>query len=586
MPQLTVGFLTHEGFIMPLGMLKQQFGNQYVDLIAKLTLIYYPKVGPPVVTRLYKISVYAGIQCIQLPRTLIYKFLLGGMLTDLKILLAPVRYINVGMAIELFNNQVILVDYLCDKIFTKARQAKGGATGILNLLAGMGKSFVAAGSIARLGMRTLYIVPKRPLAIQAVKDLRGCFYPDDGSTPTALVGHFSKPIKEKPSPVLKEKSKPVLKSKPVPMPKEKRAPKPCDESAIVANQAVTVIVINSAILQPASFFAGYSFIVFDEVHMYCSAVRKDIFKKATSHVMLGMTATSEDRTDGFDPIAHKELAVDGIIRAENIKGFTYEGVNFDCHARIINYSGPTEYTQNLTHESTGLLFTHYMHNQFISDGYRTQMAVNELLSLYDWRGPLGQVHCIYVFAEEIGILKQAKTAFINALQLRNRIDLIDDINIPECGLEMFTGGLKDEKITDIVNNGRVLFTTYGFAGSGLSILKMTAELLLTPRRANMKQIFTRIRRRGSDLTIPRIVVDIVDVRTALKYQVSARKLAFEFYGFTQTQTKITYGMIAGMRPEDIPTINARANTADGVRANTADGMADIEDPLSAVGFDE
>jgi superfamily II DNA or RNA helicase len=116
-----------------------------------------------------------------------------------------------------------------------------------------------------------------------------------------------------------------------------------DPNTVVANQDVTVIVINSALTRDEEFFRGYSLVIYDEAHSYCSESRKEIFRKCNTWVCLGMSATTEDRNDGFDPIVHKELAVDGIIRAENIPSFTYEDVAFDCHARILNYSGPAEH---------------------------------------------------------------------------------------------------------------------------------------------------------------------------------------------------------------------------------------------------
>ena len=69
---------------------------------------------------------------------------------------------------------------------------------------------------------------------------------------------------------------------------------------------------------------------------------------------------------------------------------------------------------------------------------------------------------------------------------------------------------------------------------------MTAMMFLTPRKANMKQILARMLRRGSDNRIPRICVDIVDNKTALRYQVGERRNAYSIYGFQQSDTKVSY----------------------------------------------
>ena len=378
----------------------------------------------------------------------------------------------------------------------------------------MGKTYVAAGLIAKLRLRTLYIVPKIPLATQAVRDLGTCFYSDE-STEQLAVGLYSKSVKA-----------PKVRSS-----KTKES---------LVEQGVTVIVINTAITRPIEFFARYDFIILDEAHSYCSPQRRSIFRKATGRAVLGMSATTEDRRDGFDAILVKELAFDGVIHADRVPGFTYDDVSFNCEAKVLNYSGPPEHTQNLRHESTGMIFVHYMHNQYIGDPYRTRLAVGELVNLYDWRGPNEEQHSIYVFAEEIDILEQAKAAFTRELLDRSRADILAATCAPELGLEMFVGGLKTTKVEEISESGRVLFSTYSYAGTGISITRMTCVLLLTPRMAGMKQILARVLRRGSDTNIPRVVVDIVDRKTALKHQVGQRKLAYEHYGFAVKETSVKY----------------------------------------------
>ncbi len=59
----------------------------------------------------------------------------------------------------------------------------------------------------------------------------------------------------------------------------------------------------------------------------------------------------------------------------------------------------------------------------------------------------------------------------------------------------------------------------------------------------MKQILSRILRRGSNMKIPRVVKDIVDDKTALRYQVGDRRAAYEFYGFIVHERKVKYTTI-------------------------------------------
>jgi superfamily II DNA or RNA helicase len=512
------GYITSEGFLVPDQLLKAKFGEGYAALIKKLTLTHYPKIGPPKSAKLYKYKDRDGTRYIYLPRTL--SRVLGKIIPSVVALGNIVRIRDCPMQIELFENQQIVVAELM-KIFSPDRIAAGTACAILNLRAGMGKTFVAAMLISMLKLRTLYITPKVPLAVQAVLDLKNCFYGDvdggnqgnNGPNDNNAVGGnavYGNAVGGN-----------VMAGKNIIVGNYNKKPKKRDMTTDPGKQDVTVICIDSAILRDSDFFSKYSFIIFDEVHTYCSDVRRKIFKLAGSWVMLGMSATTEDRADGFDGIAHKELAYDGIIRAENLPGFNYEGVDFKSLVTVIRYNGPPEYTQTLISESTGRMFTPYMNKQFLRDPFRTSIALAELRALYDWRGPEGQCHCIYVFCEEVDPLEIIYRGFIDSFGEGNVV-------APEIG--KFTGGIKEQQIVNMRANARIFLTTYGYSGTGVSIDKMTAILFLTPRRANMKQILARILRRGGDQSIQRRVIDIVDNRTGMKYQLGSRKLAYEYYG--------------------------------------------------------
>jgi hypothetical protein len=519
------GFLTHYGFVVPKHVLKARFGDRYDDFIDKLIITYVPKFGAAKKAAMFTHIVCGGQECVCLPRTLI-DVLSRKVLTRIDILFRPIITIDTMLHIDLYHNQQLIVNYLSGTVFTDQRRIAGRATCILNMLAGMGKTYVAAALIARLRMRTLYIVPKRPLASQAVKDIRACLYADDVAQ-TMWVGAFDKKA-EKAVMLRTGRTDPLGRTK-------------SDPQTVVDQQGVTVIVINSALMRDAGFFSRYSFIIMDEVHSYCSAKRMAIFRKASAPLILGMSATTNDRTDGFDKIAHKELAFDGVIHASDIDGWEVEDVVFDCTARVIHYSGPPSHTQNLTHKSTGKVFTHYMYNQFIDDPYRLKLTVSELIRLYDWADE-GRTHSIYVFAEEIDILKKAREALSRELRGRNRADIAADMATPEIDVDlaMFTGGQSAAEINGSVMRSRVLFSTYGYAGTGISIEKMTAILFLTPRKANMKQILARILRRGGDTLIPRVVVDLVDSKTSLRYQLGQRGVIYDFYRFKVENVKVRY----------------------------------------------
>jgi superfamily II DNA or RNA helicase len=483
-----IGFLSHRGFVLAhktliLGL--KSIGSTLAEFKKDLTFVHRPKIGRPISVKMFNELLHNNTRYWILPRGLISDLLKAGVINVINVVLEPlITKDHLSFTGKLYPNQKLIVDRLCE-IATPERLANGTAVGILNLRAGMGKTFVAAGFISKIKLRTLYIVFKRPLLTQAVDDLRGCFYNiDQDQTDPIIIEPFNKK-------------------------------KSCND------HFVTVIVINSALKRSKEFFAGYQCVILDEIHTYCSTTRREIFKLATAHVMIGMSATTEDRNDGFDIIAHKELAPDGIIRAEEIPGFTYDEIEFNINVREIRYNGLPEYTEALTHESTGRIFVPYMIMQMLDDIQRMELAIKELQTLYDWVGPNGEKHYIYVFCEERDPLQY----------LFDLLCKLFNVEAPELkDVGKFIGGIKDTEVIKLKENARILLSTYGYAGTGVSIDKMTAILFLTPRRSQMKQIIPRILRRGGNTNVPRVIVDIVDNKTPMRYQWVSRAAAYEYYG--------------------------------------------------------
>jgi hypothetical protein len=92
----------------------------------------------------------------------------------------------------------------------------------------------------------------------------------------------------------------------------------------------------------------------------------------------------------------------------------------------------------------------------------------------------------------------------------------------------------------IKNTARVIVTTYGYSSVGISIARMTAMVLATPRRNGHRQICARITRRDGDPTIPRVIVDIVDARTALRGQYYTRKKVYEEMEFDIVSARVLH----------------------------------------------
>ncbi len=496
--------LTRHGLFIPESALIATY-KSVAPLYARLTATYRPRVGPPKKIIMYeRVQRPSGQILIRLPRGFIGELTARGVEVANKLVAVPC--IPPPILCELYPNQLIILDHLMKEIITAPRIAAGTAIAILNLRAGMGKTFVAAGLIERCQMRTLYIVPSIVLAEQAYKDFKGCFE----------AGVYWK-------------------------------------TRTRSQQGdVTIMVINTALKQDDTFFAQFGLVIYDEVHMYCTDKRAAIFRRECP-IKIGMSATTDQRRDTFDIIAHMEVTIGGnhiyspaVIYAEKIPGFTYDDVTFKTLVTAIKYKGPPEYTRTLEHPSTERMFTPWMHEQFLRDPTRTAIVVAAIRELYDWRDGDKQ-HRIFVFCEErepLGHLYQLlrQTFEIIAPELdKSNADALD-LLAHDTG--QFIGGIKTAEIARCKKDARILLTTYGYSSTGVSISEMTAAVFWTSRRSNMLQILSRIMRRSGDQSIRRRVIDIIDDATPMRSQYYERRNAYTYFGMEIETRKVCCGQLA------------------------------------------
>lgn len=572
---------------MPVHTLSKTLGKtQYGALFKAMTICQPQKIGPPVVRKFYKVEDIAGetvgwrnaetVRVMYLPRAF------AGLLNIGSLQITGGRPLNGRLAWpSLYPSHEIAVNHMVGRYFTPAAAAAGMASTAFEMRAGTGKTFVAAGIISKLNQRTLYIVPKKPLVVQAAGDFTRAFamaipkLHNDANRHNDINGtdDINDRAIGKTEITLDEIG--LFDDEPTIVHDGIVHQEPCREpiiaqwnstkrhmDTIAATADIVIMVINSAIKRPPEFFAGFGLVIFDEVHEYCTKTRPQIFwKTAAVPYLLGMTATPNKP---FAEIFRFHLGA--VCGAESIPDFEYPPNDFRGVVRLIEWYGPDSHSQNLTHEKTKKIFTQYMHEQAIDDAARLRLAVSELTALYDWRGPEGQKHHIYVFAEQISILRQLRAAFHAGLTAIERGDIIDAMDAPELAataadnanqnetpltarnedglapaaateLPLFIGGLNQNALASVAEHGRILFTTYGYGGTGISYTKMTAMMFLTSRRANMIQIVGRILRSGSDVSIPRVVVDIIDKRTVMQWQLSDRLPAYNLYGFNLQRIK-------------------------------------------------
>ena len=510
--------------------------------LRRLSYVYAPRIGAPKKCTIYRgLHQPNGVDIITLPRgSLAALGELGHDAPSLQMNMAPIRaFIGRdgadGFRVPsdfLYDDQVLILKHICDmwaqsrprgsqieslKIIvptghTETDAADPRATNkrsiafssaCLNLRAGYGKTFIAAGIVALIRVRTLYIVPTRELAKQTLADLRACLHRPADNSATELLSIVYVTSSE-----------------------QFRAIANSENVTPSANNTVCIAVINTVLAACSEMPTGaisraFSLVIFDEAHTYCSAKRLEVFWMTQTHFMFGMSATVDERRDGFDfALGHHLFPM---INAGDVAGFSYGENQFQCKVRAIRYYAQDKNAQNLRHEATDQIFTHYMYEQFARDPARNALVIASAREL------LAEGHNVFIFAEE-----RAHVENIARLMSDAGVVSLDDTasnGAPRCVI--FYGGVSDEeRRVALCGNARVIVATYSYSGTGVSIIRMTAMILASPRYSGMKQIVGRILRRGSDVAIPRVIVDIIDQKTCLARQFRLRRNAFDFYGAT------------------------------------------------------
>ena len=93
------------------------------------------------------------------------------------------------------------------------------------------------------------------------------------------------------------------------------------------------------------------------------------------------------------------------------------------------------------------------------------------------------------------------------------------------------GGATAEEIKFAEEYSNVILTTYQFMGTGKSIPKMDSIILTTPRKRKSEQFIGRIFRLGSNYSITRKIIDIVDWSCCFKSQWYMRKKYYDSQGY-------------------------------------------------------
>ena len=390
--------------------------------------------------------------------------------------------------IPLYEYQEQLIEYLIINKFSTESINNRIATCYLQLDTGLGKTRIGCVLVNRLRYPTLIVVPTIAIGHQWIDEFKEVF-------PDMKTIFYHNSIGKDISP---------------------------------DNYDVTVIVVNTFTKKDTNFLKGYGLIILDEAHEYYTTCNGKILWLLQTKVVLGLSATPIERPDELDKYVALHLGQP--IYAKDIVNIS--SVKFRAKVKCINYYGSPNYIENIL-TNKGTTSTILTIGNIIKDPCRIQLVIKEIKRLYN------EKHGIFVFAEHRDFLDILKEHLID---LRVSIE-DDDITVNEVDTSIFRGGIHKNdiqraKTLSKERGSHIILTTYGYSRRGISLTEMTAIVMVTPRRNGIKQIIGRILRRGSDESIVRNIIDIVDIRCNIRSQYLDRKKIYIERGYDIENVKV------------------------------------------------
>lgn len=417
-----------------------------------------------------------------------------------------------GSLMDLEDYQNLCLDYLMNNFYTKSRFQSGNASCTFVMDTGLGKTFVAAGLIERLKVKTLVIIPnssnlsgwEAPFKLYLQNLQVGGYYTTAaGASSSGASGSGNK---------------------------------------VKRDGDVVIMIVNSALKQTFKFgnktyqyweyFKQFGLVIIDEIHDFPTATRHEIFWRTGAPAMLGLTATPDERLDQMDVVYYKHIGP--LVRAKNIPGFAdyIEETKFTGSIRLIKYYGPPEFTINKM-SVLDCVSAPEMHKQFAADPWRNQLVFNLIIECYE------AGRNIFVFGEHRSFLDELFEKVRNWIIEKNKTT---PINV-STELTTFMGGFDAADMEAAYKTARIIFTTLRFGKQSISIARMDTIILAQPLRNKMRQLIGRMLRRGGDTSIPRLMIDIQDMNTSIKSQYQTRKQIYKEKGFAIHPEKIYHSDI-------------------------------------------
>lgn len=448
--------------------------------------------------------------------------------------------------------QEAAIEYLCG---TTAKgpgplspESVAAHTGVayLEMQTGLGKSRVGAGVIARRREPALIVVPTSALAEQWLDEFQIVY-------PELTVAVYHNP------------------------PKNSRRVPPGPRT-----HDVVIIIINTFRDKTPEFMEGFGTVILDEAHEYCSVQNSRALWLAQTRAVLGLSATPSERPDGLDRYVHLHLGP--VVYSKDIPNFDIGSVSFRGEVRLVEYTGHPDHCETAT-TPAGTMSAILTIGNINRDEARTRLIaaeIDRLAHLHETESPdelrrlglgprpeaaatpkhpAGEIrqHGVFVFAEHREYLLDLRKALLERVDASEILaPELEEKKTAKAGaarqpVTVLRGGVSKQAVPDARRAGaHIVLTTYGYSRRGISLPDMTALVRASPRRNGSTQINGRILRRGSDESILRQIVDIVDVTTGLRSQVSDRRKAYKAKGYPITKVHASWEDYPASEPAALP----------------------------------
>ncbi len=401
-------------------------------------------------------------------------------------------------------NQQVVVKHIIDQFKKIETELFVGCT--LKQNAGTGKSFTAMDLIAKVKRKTLIVVPNEYLLSQWVSLLTDYF-------PTARIGKlYGKHKSDGDIIVSIINSAADLESFTV----NTKLPWPNIGKALKYMKQSTTINVDD-------LYAQIGLTIFDESQMYVSKEFRKVFKRVRSRFTLGLSATPDIREDKLDRIHQSWLGP--ILVANGLEGYSAEDDAFMSTATVIKYHAQDEHCEFKVRDD-GMMDYQSIIESLVTDPNRNRLLVDRILQL----ASVG--HHVFVFSDRRSHLEHLHELLSSSSTVPLDMEFEDEQKV------ILYGGSTEQTIQKANDTSKIIFTTYQYSSTGVSIKKMDALVLTTPRRTNMTQIINRVFRLGSDQTIRRQIVDVVDAKMPIKRQHLERLKAYQERG-----SEIVYDLV-------------------------------------------